>query len=84
MTELLVFETALSQATLVPIMYGAGSLTLAFIEKTYANKEIELPYVSSFISIAIGFIGIFNPGGFLNKIVKKIMKSCKCLVVVPG
>ena len=83
MTELLVFETVLSQAAMVPLMYGAGSIVIAFIQRRL-NKDIEMPYISSLICIAIGLIGIFNPGDFLNKIVKKIMKSCKCLVVVPG
>ena len=83
MTDLLVFETALSQAGLVPIMYGTGSVVIAYMERSI-NKDIAMPYVSSFICIGVGLLGIFNPGDILNKIVKKIMKSCKCLVIVPG
>lgn len=84
MTELLVFETALAQAGLVPIMYGTGSLVISFMEDQISPNKIQMPWISSLIAIGIGLIGIFNPGDFLNKLVKKIMKSCKCLVIIPG
>ena len=70
MTDLLVFETALSQTGLVPIMYGVGSLSLAYMEST-VSKNVEMPYISSLIAIGLGLLGILNPGDVLNKIVKK-------------
>jgi hypothetical protein len=30
-TEILIFETALSQAALIPIVYGAGSIVMTYI-----------------------------------------------------
>lgn len=72
MTELLVFETALSQAGLVPIIYGTGSIVISYLEYL-KDDSLPINYVPSAICIGIGFFGIFNPCDILNKIVKKIM-----------
>lgn len=80
MTELLVFETAISQAGLVPILYGVGSISISYMEYTLDNT-LPINYVPSAIAIGIGLFGIFNPGDILNKIVRKIMEWFECISV---
>ena len=80
MTELLVFETAISQAGLVPILYGVGSISISYMEYTLDNT-LPINYVPSGIAIGIGLFGIFNPGDILNKIVIKIMEWFECISV---
>ena len=83
MTELLVFETALAQAGMVPIVYGVGSIVLAYIHQR-VEPGLQIPYVSSAIAIGVGLIGFFNPCDILNILTKKVIKCCSCLVVIPG
>ena len=40
MTELLVFENVLSQAGLVPIMYGVGSLVISWMEFSLVKTDV--------------------------------------------
>ena len=69
MLDLSVFETALSQACLVPIIYGAGAIVLSYIENQIdPNRPIE--YHQAIICIILSFAFFFNPGDVFNKLVK--------------
>jgi hypothetical protein len=70
----MVFETALSQAAIVPIIYGAGSIVITYIEASY-NPSLPLSYTQGFIAVGIGFFGFFNPKDCLNKIAKFFMNK---------
>ena len=59
---------------MVPIIFGAGTIVLSYIETSY-NPTLPLNYTPAIISIGIGVIGFFNPGNFLNKLVKFIMEK---------
>lgn len=75
-TELLVFETAVSQAGMVPVMYGVGSIVIMYMESTI-HDNLLINYVPSAICIFIGLIGIFNPKDFLNTIIGWIIDQCE-------
>ena len=63
----------------VPIMYGAGSLTLAILERFLVKSTVPIPYIPSIISIGIGIIGFWNPLQILDKIMEKILRACNLL-----
>jgi hypothetical protein len=67
-TEILIFETALAQAAIIPIIYGSGSIVLSYIEYT-ENQSLPLDYTPAIICISIGLFSFFNPGDILNKVV---------------
>lgn len=62
---MLIFETALSQAALIPIVYGAGTIVISYIENHY-DPTLPINYVPALISIGLGIFGFFNPGDCLN------------------
>lgn len=71
---MLIFETVLSQAVLIPVIYGAGSIVISYIENSY-NPKLPKNYVPPLISIGLGVFGFFNPGDFLNIIAKWIVEK---------
>jgi hypothetical protein len=73
-TEMLVFETALSQAAFIPIVYGAGTIVISYIENHY-NPNLPVNYIPAFVSIGIGVFGFSNPGDCLNKVVNFMMNK---------
>ena len=66
--DLSVFETALSQACLVPIIYGAGAISLSYIE-SQIDPSRPVQYHQAIICLGLAFLLFFNPGDVFNKLV---------------
>ena len=72
LTEILVFDTALTQADLAPIIYGCGSLLIAYYqEKLYHYDVYDVRF--PFIAIAIGLVSFTNPANILNRLVSPLV-----------
>jgi hypothetical protein len=68
----LVFNTALSQAGIVPIIYGLGSFCLTYVQQ--GMKQIyDLTLVFQVIAIFFGLLSFFNPGDILNILMEKML-----------
>jgi uncharacterized membrane protein len=63
----------LSQVVLVPVIYGAGAITLTYIEHQVDNSR-PIQYYQSGICIGLGFLFFFNPKNIFGKSVKCIIE----------
>ena len=62
------FETAVTHTDLAPIIYGCGSLLVAYYQHFLHNSdvyEVKFPL----IAIGIGVLAFSNPGDIINRLV---------------
>lgn len=72
LTEILVFDTALTHTDLAPIIYGCGSILTTYYQYKIYNYEvydIKFPL----IAIGIGLMAFGNPANILNKLVGPVV-----------
>ena len=64
---------------MIPIMYGAGSLVLAILERFLVKPEVPIPLIQSIISIVFGIIGFWNPLQILDRLMGRLLRAYKLL-----
>jgi hypothetical protein len=75
MLDLSIFETALSQVCLAPLIYGVGSVVMSYIENQIdPNHPFE--YDQGLICIGLSLLFFFNPNDILNKMAMWGMECC--------
>lgn len=74
----MVFDTAIWMVGLVPLYYGAGSISMAYFA-TQENPDYNFYMIPSLISIGVGVLGLSNPGDVMNIIVKFFITKCRCI-----
>lgn len=68
MTEKLIFNTALSFFSLVPVFYGVGSIYNSYIA-SIINPNRSFIYIASAICVGVGLLGYFNPKNSIQQFV---------------
>lgn len=78
MTEYLVFDNAIYLLGYVPIYFGAGSIVLSYFQSLQDPVYI-FSFISPTIAIGLGVLGLMNPKGVLNRIIKAMFSKCTCI-----